>query len=291
MTSAIPFPWELPDHVRGIDVANPQPDLPWEEIAAAGVVTTSIKATDFTRGGRPFTDSMLDKHQEGAIHRGNQIVDYYAFLHSDLSGRLQAEFFAKTVEKRPRMARWWADFEDAHRISPDPRRAHDCLCEFMATGKKLLGEDGGIYTYPSIMPMLAIAGDLSDLLRYDLWIAHYRVDPASGKDYGLTKPLVPEPWKTLLRSRGDVLGWQPGLSGCVVGWQVTGNIGPRIKGCGPIDNDVFFGGRPAFDRWCHAFDRHEPGPTQPDSPANPLGWQDRAEQVAEDDEGNEENSS
>jgi len=282
----IPFPWELPNHVRGIDIANPQPDLPWEKIAAAGVVTTSIKATDFTGDGRPFVDSMLDKHQHGAVERGSQIVDYYAFIHSNLPARIQIEHFAATIEKRPRMARWWADFEDAHRISPDPQRAFDCICEFMRLGKSLLGEDGGIYTYPSIMPLLAKIGDLSELARYDLWLAHYRIDPATGKDYGLTAPSIPDPWRSL----GGGQGWRPGISGCCVGWQVTGNIGPRLPDCPAIDNDVFFGPRSLFDQWRHRDDRHEPAPTQPDSPASPIGWQDRAEAEAEDGD-DEENKS
>ena len=265
-----PFPWEAPDAVQGIDVSYAQHFSPaeWEAIRTAGVVSTSIKATDFTPAGRPIVDGMLDRHQAGALSVG-QVVDYYAFLHSDLSGRLQAEHFARTIEKRPRMARWWCDFEDATRVAPDRRRAFECVMEFMSTGRRLLGEDGGIYTGNNVMLLLASLGsELDSFLAYDLWVAHYRIDPATGRDYGLLAPIVPKPWKS------------------AIGWQVCGDKGPRIPGVGQdVDRDVFLlGGRAGFEAWRHKYDGREPPTTFPSTAVLPIGWQDRAEDEASGDD-------
>lgn len=270
-----PFPWESPDCIQGIDVAYPQERLTrenWQAMRDAGVVSVSIKATDFTEDGRPLVDGLLERHQENALAVG-MVVDYYAFIHSNLSGRVQAEHFAKTVEKRPRMARYWADFEDQRRIMPDRRRAFDCLCEFMSHSKTLLGEDGAIYTGLGAMALLYSLGqELEQLARYDLAVAHYRVDPATGHDYGLVRPNIPKPWTK------------------AVFWQITGDKGPRFDGVSvDIDRDVWLGTRAEFDAWCHQFDRHEPLPTFPSTTVLPIGVQDRAEaEVAEDEKAGRE---
>ena len=269
--SVPPFPWDDPNVVQNIDVSRYQrfTSTEWEAIRDAGIASTSIKATDFDPGGKPIVDGMLDVHQAGALSVG-QIVDFYAFLHSDISGRLQAEHLARTIEKRPRMARYWCDFEDMHRIVPDRRRAFDCLCEFMLVSKNLLGEPGGIYSGPGVMALIASLGDeLMELAQYDYWVSHYRVDPATGRDYGLLAPTISKPWKA------------------AVAWQVIGDKGPRIPGVDqPLDRSVYLlpGGRAGFETWRHKYDRGEPPTTFPSTSAVPLGWETRAEADANEDE-------
>lgn len=254
-----PLPWTIPGRLQGVDVSSSQATLPWQAIAAAGVVTASVKASEAM-----WNDARFAAHLAGARSVG-LYTDSYHFLHSTKDGTKQGETYTRQLEADGGLiGRPTLDWEDTARVKLcGPRIALDNALAFLRTVHKLTGRRPNLYTGPEFMKLFAGQLDLYELAEYDLWVAHYRWHPVTGQDYGLEAPIVPKPWQHAMA------------------WQASGDHGPRIPGVSvDIDRDVlFFPDVAAYLAWCADVPVKEPNVVLGDEgPALPLGWQDRAEQ-------------
>jgi lysozyme len=242
-----PLPWDVPGRLRGADVSSVQPPrLPLDAFATAGFRWVDIKATEATWDDPRFAIHHADVAASGLA------TGAYHFFHSSEPWQAQADAFLRAIDGRDLTLRPTLDFEDQKRIGPNPRVALADALAWLAFVWHQTGRRPTVYTGKGVMDLLH-GLDLSELLQYDLWVASYRWDPATGHDYGLTTPLMPAPW-TEARA-----------------WQVGGNGAPRVPGVPyDVDLDVFFGDDAAFVAWCE--DR--PATTQPAPAPGPVAMPD-----------------
>lgn len=232
-----PLPWTLPGRLSGIDVSSAQSRLPWAAIAADGIRFASVKASEAT-----FDDARFAAHLAGARSVGLHTGSYH-YLHSSEDGARQAEHYARQIGSDGELTeRPTLDWEDGWRVARvGPRVALDSAIAFLRRIRSLTGRRPTVYTGPSFVALFR-GLDLSELADHDLWIAHYRWDPATGHDYGLEAPTIPAPWSR------------------AVAWQAGGNGAPRVPGCPvDLDRDVFFGDESAYLAWCKDAPTREPG--------------------------------
>lgn len=261
------YPSDNPLWTKGVDVsAVGQPNLlSWAHIAANGERVAYVKSSE---GLGPHGDSMADHHASGAADNG-LLVDYYHFLHSDLSGKAQAIFAVDTIAKlkTERKLRFMLDCEDQERIlRVGAAKSLDCWIECIDFLDDMLEERILLYTGKGVMDIFRRAKLDVSLLHLvemcDLEVAHYRIDPGSGYDYNIQEPNIPLPF-----TKANTICWQ---------W--AGNKGPRIPGITvDLDRDVWFMSEAELRAWGSADNRREPAPSFMDTPAQVLGRADRAE--------------
>lgn len=223
----IPLPWDVPGRLRGADISSVQPRLPLDRLVAAGFRWVDMKATEAT-----WDDPKFATHHADVDARDDIDAGAYHFWHSAEPWQPQADAFLRAIDGKRLTLRPTLDFEDQRRIGPNPRLALAGATAWLAYVWHVTGRRPTVYTGKGVMDLLR-GLDLSELLQYDLWVAHYRWDPATGRDFGLEAPSIPAPW-TEARA-----------------WQVGGNGAPRVPGVPfDLDLDVFFGDDAAFRAWC-----------------------------------------
>lgn len=237
------LPCDNPLWTPGVDVSSAQRALTPAEWAAVRASGARFAYAKIAESDYPMDPRAID-HARGARAAG-LLFDGYGFIHSDRDGRLQAEAWAPKIEAVMRAIgtaaldlRFMIDCEDQARIAASPSRALDCWLSCADRLWQLTGEMPLIYTGPGPMALLRglPAASIAALATYDVEIAHYRFDPASGRDYGLRAPTVPMPWS----SRPER----------VRAWQWSGDRGPRIAGVPfDIDRDVYFGTEEELRAW------------------------------------------
>ncbi len=274
MLTNIPYPWSLPGRVHGIDVSHAQADkkhisiLPWRDIAAFGCLFASIKLSEGN-----FHDLSAESQLDGARSVGLRTGSYH-FFHSSEDPVVQATNYSSQYNRLgPFTERPVIDWEDDWRVRAcGPQLALHNVLDTLSLVHRLTGRRPNVYTGPGFMaPFRGL--DLSQLLQYDLWVAHYRWG-TDGHDYGLTKPTIPGPWKV-----ADA-------------WQCGGDGAPRIPGV-PVnlDRDIFFGEESAYLKWCEDKPTPEPGLQMGDGGvANDSYYVDRAESELEKTEVEEDNT-
>lgn len=259
------YPCDNPRWTKGVDVSGVgQPNLvSWAHVAANGELIAYVKSSEALG---PHGDGMAELHAEGAADNG-LLVDYYHFLHSDLSGKAQAIFAVDTLAKRktPRSLRFMLDCEDQERIvRTGAAKSLDCWYECIDFLNDMLEERILLYTGNGVLDIFRQAKlDLAPLAEMcDLEVAHYRIHPATGYDYGINEPTIPEPFTKLN----------------TVAWQWCGSKGPRIPGLKiDLDRDAWFMSEAELRAWGSADNKREPAPSFASGPANVLGRADRAE--------------
>lgn len=210
--------------LQGIDVAYPQGKaFDWSLVAADGIRYAWIKATQGRTGVDPTWARNWTQARQHGVLRGA-----YCFLSPDSDPIVQADHYLRTVGELAS--------DDLHpMLDVEVDRGQPAAlvldhavrwCEHVEvrTGRPVV-----VYTYPSFMigAMRIAAGH--PLGSRPLWIAHYVVDPATGRVYSLRSPTVPAAWD----------GWAI--------WQTSGNRGPRIPGIEvDVDRDVFWGDEATF---------------------------------------------
>lgn len=234
----IPYPHQIPGRTQGVDVSSVQPRLPWDVLRAGGASFAIVKASESGFSDHRFSTHIADASAAGLA------TGAYGFLHSSEPWQPQADEYLRATDGLGLPIRPVLDWEDQRRIlAATPRVALAAACAWLAYVRQHTGRRPIVYTGPGVIALFH-GIDLSELAAYDLWVAHYRIDPATGYDYGLQAPTVPQPW-TEARM-----------------WQWCGNRGPRFDGV-PVDLDrsVFFGSQTDFDRWCDdAAPTTEPAP-------------------------------
>lgn len=225
--TAIALPWTLPDRLRGADVSVVQPRLPVAALVSAGFRWVDCKATEST-----WDDPRFALHHADVVAAGLGTGAYH-FFHSSEPVQAQADAFLRAIEGVELTLRPTLDLEDQKRIvTAGPQRALDNACAWLRYVWQHGGRRPTVYTGPGVIALFH-GLDLSELAQYDLWVAHYRWDPATGRDLGLAAPTIPAPW-TEARA-----------------WQVGGNGAPRVPGVPfDLDLDVFFGDDASFRAWC-----------------------------------------
>lgn len=208
-----------------IDVAHPQGDaFPWDAAAADGVHAAWMQ-TDGT-----FARNWRESKANG-VRRGP-----YAFFRANEDPVSQAETMLRSLGND-------YDAADLHPMldvevmrGQTPLVLLDRAKKWIDVVTRETGRPVVWYTYPSFCvnppdhPTAPGLGGVTRDWQADLllWIAHYIVDPYTGKVYSLPKPITPKPWAS----------WAL--------WQVTGNIGATIGGV-RVDRDVFWGASDEFD--------------------------------------------
>ncbi len=209
--------------LHGIDVAYPQgATFDWALVAQDGIRFAWVKATQGAGGIDPtFGRNWIQSRRAGVL-RGA-----YHFLSPDSDPIVQADHYLRTVgalnadDLHPML-----DVEvDRGKPAALVRDATQRWCERVEaeTGRVVV-----LYTYPSFAR--TVGWDAPDPIgERPLFIAHYSVDPGTGRAYGMRSPIVPKAWANWLV------------------WQVTGNKGPRIPGIPvDVDRDVFWGDEATF---------------------------------------------
>jgi len=210
--------------LQGIDVAYPQgAAFDWRAVAADGIRFAYCKATQGAEGldktfGRNWIQSRANGVLRGAYH----------FLSPGSDPIAQADHFLRTVgpladdDLHPML-----DVEVDH--GKPPAQILEYALRWTEHVEAATGRPVVLYTYPSFF-IGALGNPLaSPLGARPLWIAHYVVDPNTGRVYGLKSPTVPRSWQS----------WRI--------WQTSGNRGPRIPGIEvDVDRDVFWGDEDAF---------------------------------------------
>jgi lysozyme len=219
-------PYGLNPHgptLQGIDVAIYQGALDWRAVAQHGVRFAWCKATQGSQSIDPtFARNWAQSKRYGVL-RGA-----YHFLSPGSDPIAQAEHFLRTVgELEPDDLHPMLDVEVDHGKSPE--QILDFALRWTERVEAETGRDVVQYTYPSFWIGKLRAPVGHPLGRRPLFIAHYAVDPATGRVYDLKFPTVPATWDH----------WTV--------WQVTGNRGPRIPGVDcDVDRNVFWGDEATF---------------------------------------------
>lgn len=244
------MPWDIPGRLQGIDISRSQAKLPMEKLRDEGVAFVTVKATQ-----NQWRDPMFHTHCDSATAAGLPVGSYH-FLHSNVDGATQAEAYVKAVESRKdQRIKPCLDWEDAHRVADvGPLVARDHALAFLHRTWSLWRKPQ-VYTGPGFIALFR-GVDMSAFAEFDLWVAHYRWDPATGRDYGLQKPIIPQPW-TEARA-----------------WQCGGNGAPRFKSVlVDLDRDIFYGTQEEFDYWCDSGnpDKQEANRPSPHDPGTMPG--------------------
>jgi lysozyme len=258
--------------VLGIDVSHYQGNIPWDAVAASGVRFAIIKASEGLIG----VDPMFEKNLAGAKAAG-LLTGAYHFVNPARPGEASAVHFWNVVKGRTDLPPFM-DFEHSRGVGADDT-VHQAS-RFAQKTDELWGRPCAVYTYPSYWKGIwdgklhhVQRWRMSELAKRDLWIAHYTKSPNG--------PTVPNPFEN---------GWKI--------WQWDGDGGQRLPNGADCDFNWFNGSYESLVQWCHdtglAPDTQPSTPTSKssqsmkavtapifDGPANPLGWADRAEREAE----------
>ncbi|WP_067936413.1 GH25 family lysozyme [Alicyclobacillus kakegawensis] len=192
--------------VLGLDVSNIQKTIDWDKVATSGRKWVAIKVTE----GATFHDPYFQANMRGAKAAGLLRQPYCFARFATSTPEDEVDSFVKAVEA---VAKWdelipaFLDLEDAAGL--EPAALADRIERWFERFKQNTGQEGVLYTYPAFVAEHLKGQDLS---HHPLLIAHYGVD----------KPTIPAPWKSI---------W---------GWQYTsdGNL-PGISG--RVDLDVYCG--------------------------------------------------
>lgn len=242
--------------LHGIDVASPQGHrFDWELVAADGIRFAWMKATQGTTGQDPtFARNWRESRAHGVL-RGA-----YHFLSPDTPPTPQAENYLRTVGD--------LGSDDLHPmldVEVDRGKSAAIILayalEWTEHVEKRLGRPVVQYTYPSFWRDKLGQPTPHPLGTRPLWIAHYVVDPNTGKVYNLKSPYTPITWAD----------WAI--------WQTSGNKGPRIPGIPvDVDRDVFWGSERGF----RAMFTGEPVPSEPPDtkPSTPPAIRRSSQRIA-----------
>lgn len=194
---------------QGIDCSAIQGQPDFEAVAAYGISFMWHKATEGSRGVDPRFATNRPRARNAGL-----LFGAYHFFAPEQDAVAQADHFCSVVksidddELAPAI-----DLEVLHGMPAFTAVAR--ACAFVERVEQTLGRQCIIYTMPSFWTPGLSAGLLASR---PLWLAHYRIDPATGRQYSLTAPHVPAPW--------NGRWWV---------WQTSGNRGPRVPG---IECDV-----------------------------------------------------
>lgn len=200
--------------VPGIDVSSIQGLVDWRRVADAGIRYSWCRATvcvqDRAGVRHVARDSRIRENLAGARAAGIA-VGGYAFFTPALDPIAQADAFVDTLgdvlvgDLKPAL-----DFEVTHGI-PMPEAVARAV-RFVERVEELTGVRCVVYTMSGASGFWPHTVDAGILAARPLWVAHYRVDPVSGRTYRLTEPSIPPQWAK----------WTV--------WQTSGNKGPRVDG-------------------------------------------------------------
>ncbi len=212
--------------LQGIDVAYPQGHrFDWSLVAADGIRFAWVKATQGAERQNidpTFVRNWVEAKRNGVL-RGA-----YHFLSPNSDPLLQAEHYLRTVGSLDS-----ADLHPMLDVEVDHAKpASLILGHALRWTERVEAETGRpvvVYTYPSFWTGNLGAPVGHPLGTRPLWLAHYVVDPVTGKVFNLRAPATPRTWES----------WRL--------WQTSGNRGPRIPGIPvDVDRDVFWGDEVAF---------------------------------------------
>lgn len=248
--------------LHGIDVAYPQGHgFDWSLVAADGIRFAWVKAT---QGADPRNVDPTFRRNWSEAQRAGVLRGAYHFLSPMSDPIKQADHYLHTVGT--------LDAVDLHPmldVEVDHGQPATLILDYAlrwtekveaATGRPVV-----IYTYPSfaVGTLKIKAGD--PLGKCPLWMAHYVVDPNTGRAYNLKSPIVPAAWDSWLV------------------WQTSGNRGPRIPGINvDVDRNVFWGDEATFREVFTLETLRAPGPedTWPETPTGKSSQKLRAVDAA-----------
>lgn len=192
----------LGETVKGIDISHHQAVVNWPIMKALDIKFVFLKASD----GISYKDKCFDERWAQAKEQGF-IRGAYHFFHPNMDPIKQAQHFVSAVGKiesgdLPLVMDW----ETTDGV-PNEVDVWNGL-RFLSEVERLTAVVPMIYTGPYFFNALKV-GDV--VHKYNLWIAHY----------GVSAPLVPEPWNT----------W--------TFWQTSDHF--HISGMGGVDANVFNG--------------------------------------------------
>lgn len=209
--------------IQGIDVSSIQGLVDWPAVADAGItfawVRTTVVVQDKAGARHVVRDARARENIEGARAAGVH-VGGYAFFSPALDPKAQAQAFCDALgpvgqqDLRPAI-----DFEVCHGIPMFV--AAQKACEFVEHVEAILGVESIVYTMSGASGFWPHTIDAGVLARRPLWVAHYRIDPTTGREYTLREPSIPPQWAA----------WAV--------WQISGNKGPRVAGIATdVDRNV-----------------------------------------------------
>lgn len=194
------------NQLAGIDVSNFQGAVNWGLVRGSGVQFAAAKATE----GTSFQDETFPANWAGMAQHGIARTAYH-FLHPDLDGSVQADYFHRYVRDSGRFARGDSIMLDLEVTRGEPPlQVLGCAELFVLRCWEMIAKPVYIYTYPSFWQALGWP-ESTVLNQCPLWIA----------DYGVPSPRSLPGWPVLSF-------WQHG-QGPVPG--VEGNV----------DLDIFYG--------------------------------------------------
>ena len=200
---------KISGRILGIDCSYCQGDMPWRELADAGVRFAWHKATE----GISIVDKYYNKNQFSVLQEpGIVLFGAYHFFQPSSDPVLQAQLF-HSIAGAASTGIPALDMETFRGSNPTETLKKALV--FLDETEQLWGCQTMVYTAPYIMTALAAAPPecLDALAKRRLWIAHW----------GPSTPIIPKPWKT----------WSL--------WQFDGDLGMVMPNGRDADFDWFQG--------------------------------------------------
>ena len=192
--------------LAGLDVSRFQGTIDWPAVVDAGAAARDPIAIVYYRLtiGSSFVDRLAERNRAGARSAGCRVGAYHVLTADPVAEQVDAFLRALGPDREalPAMLPPALDLErdDAGAGVFAGRRALEWLCAVADA----LSVDPVVYTGPAYALANGL-GELLDLARFPLWIAHY----------GVSAPHVPAPWDAWTGWQYSGTGTSPGIVGHV----------------------------------------------------------------------------
>jgi lysozyme len=190
---------------HGLDVSHYQGQVDWRKVATRVNGFAVVKATE----GLTYTDPTFARNWAAILKAGFSRRGAYHFLHPELSGAKQADYFHSRLSGLGGKALLWCDVEVTK--GKAPAAIFQCVKAFMRRLEQLAEHPERLFVYTSRGFWTFDPGDLK---RYGLALAAY--------DGTITQPPSLRGWPATIKQFSQT-GKVPGIAG-------------------NVDRDVYYGG-------------------------------------------------
>lgn len=200
--------------LKGIDASHWNTILAWLALKADGCSFMMNKISE----GLTYTDDTITNHFGGAKAVGFQRGGYH-FLHANVDGVQQADYFLQTFSKLGLEMPAILDLEELSFLGQTPATIKKVALEFLNTVKAATNKNPILYTDTNSADILQFD---SEFASFPLWLANYNKTPT-----------IPKPWSVYTF------------------WQYTDAGEKAIANRQGVDTDLFNGSEDLLNLICN----------------------------------------